>query len=112
MSRSLIDDRNALAALASEFWAKLKSTASVDDANALTAESEAIVEYWVSAGRAHQLLAPMLDSNSVEVRYAAAAFLARYSPSDRAWQTLTAISEGHHGFISTSAELLLMNRPR
>jgi hypothetical protein len=110
--RDLGQDREKLVALASEFWVRLKSGASVDDANVLTTESEGIVEYWVSAGRAEELLMPMLESHLVEARYAASAFLVRYSQSDRAWQTLMTIGKGRYGFISSSAELLLMNRPR
>lgn len=82
----------------------------MDEANALTVESEAIIEYWISEGRADELLIPMLESDSVEVRYAAAAFLARYVPSDLAWRALAEIGRGPHGLISSSAKLLLMNR--
>jgi hypothetical protein len=110
--RDLGQDRDRLATIAVEFWTRLKSSAPVEQANALTAESDAIVEYWESANKAEELLLPMLDSSSVEVQYAAAASLARYRPSDLAWRTLAALSAGNHGLVSSSAELLLMNRPR
>lgn len=110
--RTLTADRDMLAELALEFWSRYRADDADEVVNAITDKSDVIVRYWAAGGRLGELLTPMLDDNSVEVRYLASAYLVRHDPSDRAWQALFAISRGPYGPISLSADLLLMEQPK
>jgi hypothetical protein len=103
-------DREKLIENAKGFWVRLASNRPVEEANKLTDESDSIVDHWAKSGLAEPLLSPLLEHSAIEVRYLAAAKLAVLGLSEAAWSVLEEISIGPYGLISSSAELLLMNR--
>lgn len=104
MDEKLAHDQTELAIIAQEFWQRLETD--VDESNALTARSDAVVAEWSKRGSVQLLLTPLLSHPRIEVRYLAAGYLAQ-TGSDTARRTLEEISQGPYGRISASAALLL-----
>jgi len=102
-----IDDARAqFRESAVKFWAALREADS-DLANSQTAHGDLIVETWAGAGRAGELLEPLLRDDSEEVRYAAAAHLLRLGQTDKAVSILESLSANPHGLVAPTARLLL-----
>jgi hypothetical protein len=87
----------------------------LDEANAQWSDPNRIVEQWTRAGRIAELLTPLLDDEATAVRYAAASYLIRESPSERAWEVLQDVHDQRTpaDFVfKMFAKLLLMENGR
>jgi protein-tyrosine phosphatase len=101
-AEALIQDRRILAQIAGEYWDALRAGRE-RAANRLSDVNDTIVDRYQERGELSELLEPLLDSDDVEVRYTAAAYLAKELSSERALSVLEEISQGSHGDVSAHA---------
>jgi hypothetical protein len=103
------DDRVAFRVHAIAFWAESRS-GTAENANAHTDACDAIVQRWVAAGTAHEILASMLRDELAEVRYAAAAYLLKLGDAAAAVPVLQELTQTKTsaGMIASAAKLAVM----
>jgi hypothetical protein len=105
-------DRETIVRTAQEFHRRYLARSLSDDAWAPAIQ---VAAAWSEAGRIDELLRPLLEHEATAVRYAAAAYLIQYAPSEQAWSVLANI-HAHRvredGFYKTQAGFLLRQSGR
>jgi hypothetical protein len=109
MARDIGRDRDAFGTHARRFWQTLRSGSPAEESNAETERLDEITNYWAAEARIRELVEPLLTSDEVELRYAAAAVLILHDPTDNARRVMEEISSGSYGFVSSTAMLFLLN---
>jgi hypothetical protein len=74
-----------------------------------------VVRRWAAAGRASELLDPLLDDPSTVVRFAAATYAVEHAPSEHAWEVLAEIhktKDRDEAFYMVHAGILLRDHGR
>ena len=106
-NRDLSEARAAFGRTATGYWAGVWA-GDADAANLQTAAGDVIVATWRGAGRLGELLGPLLQDPSPEVRYAAASHLLGTELSVRATSVLEALQSDPEGLVAPTARLRLM----
>jgi hypothetical protein len=102
----LISDREAFRELA-KASGSAAGRGDSEAANAHTIAGNAIVLRWVVSGQVLELLDPLLEDPSAEVRFAAASHLLHHGAIERAFPVLEAIDEADRGMVAPMAGLVL-----
>lgn len=78
-----------------------------DAANDHTEQGDAIVTRCANQDQVHELLLPLLEDPSPDVRFAAAAHLLNHGAADRALPVLEALDRNREGSSGLAARLLV-----
>ena len=106
-SLNLSEARQAYAEHATGYWSEIRNSDS-EAANRHTEAGDVIVSAWTGAGRLTELLEPLLQDSSAQVRYASASDLLGTELSDRAIAVLEELQADPKGLVAPTARLRLM----
>jgi hypothetical protein len=101
------DAREAFRQSAMGYWAEVRA-GDAKSADLQTAAGDVIVATWRRDGRLAELLGPLLQDPSQEVRYAAAAHLLGTELTGHAVSVLEALQSDPRGLLASTARLRLM----
>jgi hypothetical protein len=103
------DDLIDFRAHAIAFWAESRS-GTAERANAHTETADTIVQQWTDAGKAREILTPMLQDDLIEIRFAAASYLLKGGDTGAAIPVLEDLAQTKTsvGMLASSARFLLM----
>lgn len=100
-------DQVAFVAHAENYWTAING-GSTKKANAQSVLADKIVARWDQAGKAKDLLLPLLEHPSAAARCAAATWLLKYDAREEAVRVLRRLQTEPVGLIASAAEVALM----